>query len=125
MDENFSNLVMECRNCHLQFYASELKVEAGSNLLICVNCYTLPGSEVRVIKDRPVYKRPSMVQDKAVFSQQSLEKKPIQKEASLNLPEGYTLFACRRCNYSFTRKNDYNRECPYCSRQNLSVLKKN
>ena len=54
MDEDFNQLVMECNNCHLQFYAAELKTNAATNTLMCRNCLQAPGSRINVLKDRPL-----------------------------------------------------------------------
>ena len=124
MDEEFEQLTMECTNCHLQFYASDLKVNAASNLVVCVNCYNSPGGKVKVLKDRPLPMKKTFVPESPIFisPQESL---PKAKEPAISVPEGFTLFLCSKCNYLFKRKNDYQRGCPYCSHTNLRVIKKN
>ena len=62
MDQNFEDVIIECNNCHLKFYVATLRPEPQSNLLMCVNCLSLPGSKINILKDRPLKKskRPSL-----------------------------------------------------------------
>lgn len=124
MDEEFEQLTMECTNCHLQFYASDLKVSAASNLVVCVNCYNSPGGKVKVLKDRPLPKKTVYVPETPVVIP-TRELLPKAKEPAISVPEGFTLFLCKKCNYLFKRRNDYQRGCPYCSSQTLRVIKRN
>src|SRR3989344_3896829 len=95
MDEEFEQLTMECTNCNLQFYASDLKVNAASNLVVCVNCYNSPGGKVKVLKDRPLPMKKTFVPESPIFisPQESL---PKAKEPAISVPEGFTLFLDRK-----------------------------
>ncbi len=111
MDEDFNHLVMECNNCGLQFYASQLRTNPMTNSLMCVNCLQAPGSKLNVIKDRPLAKKPHTIP----IIKQAL---PTQKKGP-QAPEGYAFFECTHCSYVFKRKDDFNGICPYCSKQTV------
>ena len=68
MDQEFKDVVMECNNCHLEFYASTLQTDIHTNLLMCVNCLSLPGSKINILKDRPVQKHKVKVKETPVSS---------------------------------------------------------
>ncbi len=121
MDEDFKRLVMECNNCHLHFYTKEKKIEPQSNVMVCINCYSLPGSKIKVLKDRPLKKEKPVERDLPPLPA-PMQEKPA--ELTINLPAGYALYRCTKCKYLFKRKGEYNRGCPYCSHQKLTVLKK-
>ena len=133
-EEHFGQLVMECNNCHLQFYAPELSVDPGSNSLVCKNCLTLQG-KVTIIKDRPL--KPREAEKKPTFKPTFARQPPaaVNKPASApviaavkNNPKkaepinnknsvGYKNYRCQHCQYSFSRKTNFNGFCPYCGKR--------
>ena len=132
-EEKFGQLVMECNNCHLQFYAPELSVDPQSNELMCKNCRSFPQGKVTIIKDRPLKKGKEVAQ-KPVFRPTQVRPMPsaIGKSAPAvpiarvkNAPQkaepitnmgavGYKTYRCQHCQYTFSRKTNFNGFCPYC-----------
>ena len=124
MDENFSDLIMDCNNCHLKFYATELKLEPQSNMLMCVNCLSFPNSRMKVLKDKPLAERKVSVP--APTSTASLQKiVPRQEDRMTEVASGYTAYKCNVCSYSFQRKTGWQGNCPYCAKGNIKVIQKN
>ena len=119
MDQKFEDVVMACNNCHLEFYAATLRTDLASNMLMCVNCLSLPGSKINVLKDRPLKKHISKVSAPAISI--SPKKEPTAKiEAS-----DYSAYHCTSCRYEFRRKNGFAGLCPYCSKKSVSVMRAN
>ncbi len=111
MDEKFEDLVMECNNCHLQFYAANLWPHPETNLLTCINCFRLPGSKIQVIKDRPL--------KKAVVRQD-----PIAVAIKESAKESLVAFECTHCRYQFNRRKGWVGNCPYCNQNSVKMQKK-
>src|SRR3989339_1965975 len=109
MDEDFNQLVMECNNCHLQFYAAELKTNAATNTLMCRNCLQAPGSRINVLKDRPLAQK----KKEPTIIRQAI---PVVKKES-PVEEGYAIFECNSCSYVFKRIREFNGSCPYCNKK--------
>ncbi len=116
MDQNFEDVVMECNNCHLEFYASTLRTDEVSNLLMCVNCLSLPGSKINILKDRPVQKNRVKVKEAPL---------PLKSEQTQNarVPSDYNSYRCGSCQYEFRRKNGFAGPCPYCSKKGISLVR--
>lgn len=57
MEESFDKIVMECNNCHLTFHAHELKVDPINDFLVCVNCFSNPGSKIMALDRRSYLKK--------------------------------------------------------------------
>ena len=110
MDEDFNHLVMECNNCHLQFYASELRTDAASDSLMCVNCLTSPGSKLQVIKDRAL--KPKKVSAPVL-------QVPQAAAVRQQVDDGYTAYECTACSYAFRRKTGFTGLCPYCNKKTV------
>lgn len=54
MGNEFNKLEMECSKCHLKFFASQLKLDPKTDLMVCTNCSkTLGLGKTMIIKDRP------------------------------------------------------------------------
>ncbi len=122
MDEDFEQLVMECQNCHLKFYAKELRVDPQSNVLKCTNCLSFPEGKVHIIREKPLPQKKARIERPKPAISQVLPKK---KDEFPNLPPGYTAYRCIGCHYTFKRKGEFKSNCPYCSRREFEVLKKN
>ncbi len=124
MDQNFSDVVMECNNCHLEFYAQNLHVQPESNLLICVNCLRLPGSKINILQDRPLKKKQAEVKQ-APIQRMTVPAKREQTR-KIEVPEGYSLYKCNACHYEFRRKNGFTSPCPYCCKKGgLALIRAN
>lgn len=122
MDESFSDLIMDCNNCRLKFYATELKLEPGTNTLMCVNCLSFPNSRIKILKDKPVERKVSMP---ALASASSLPKiVPRKEDRMTEVAAGYTSYKCNTCSYSFQRKSNWQGNCPYCAKSSIKVLQK-
>ena len=50
MDEDYNNIETECSNCGLIFKLKEMKINPSTNLMVCVNCFSMPGSKIKRIK---------------------------------------------------------------------------
>jgi hypothetical protein len=50
MDEKYENLETACPNCKLIFRIKDMKLDAGSNRLLCINCFNNPGAKIVRIK---------------------------------------------------------------------------
>lgn len=111
MDEKFEDLVLECSNCRLKFYASQLRTHPETNVLVCINCFRLPGSRIKIIKDRPL-KKSAFKQAPAITA--------IKKDAE----ELLTSFECTYCRYQFNKKRGWKGSCPYCNRDTIRVKPK-
>ena len=122
MDPQFKELVMECNNCHLQFYASQLSVDSVSNLMMCVNCLNIPVSSINILKDRPLKSSEQPVELPLPRLQVVSKKAPLRK---MEVPPGYSLFHCEKCRYEFRRKSNFFGTCPYCSKGTLRLLRSN
>lgn len=116
MDQNFEDVVMECNNCHLEFYASTLRTDEVSNLLMCVNCLSLPGSKLNILKDRPVQR------NRVKFKEALLPVKSEQTQKDGVQPD-YNSYRCGSCRYEFRRKNGFIGPCPYCSKKGVSLVR--
>ena len=116
MDQNFEDVVMECNNCHLEFYASTLRTDETSNLLMCVNCLSLPGSKINILHDRPVQKNRVKVKEAPL----PFKSEPAQKAT---VPSDYSSYRCGSCQYEFRRKNGFAGNCPYCSKKGISLVR--
>ncbi len=130
MDEDFNSLVMECNNCHLKFRATELKIDPLKNALVCSNCLAFPGSKVMIIKDDSIRKKRPEVKTEIIPERKPitqakplLQNKTEQKKDMDEIPEGYKAFKCSHCNYKFTRKNNWQGNCPYCAKNTAKPLK--
>ena len=104
MDQQFKEIVMECNNCHLEFYASQLRVDSQSNLMMCVNCLQIPGSTINILKDRPLKTKPEPAEKPLPRLQVISKKQPVRK---VNVPAGHSLFHCEKCRYEFSRKSSF------------------
>lgn len=123
MDAQFKELVMECTNCRLQFYASQLKVAEDTNLLMCVNCLNQPGSTVKILKDRPLKQSQPEPETPLPRLQVITKKRPTRQVA---VSAGHSLFRCENCRYEFTRRSSFSGYCPYCNQSNrLRLLRSN
>ncbi len=121
MDESFSDLIMDCNNCHLRFYATELKLDSMSNMLMCVNCLSFPQSRIKILKDKPLERKAAPVLERS-----SMPKiVPRKEDRMTEVPRGYTQFKCNTCQYNFQRKTGWQGNCPYCAKNTLKVLQKN
>lgn len=115
MDQEFKDVVMECNNCHLEFYASTLRTDSQTNLLMCVNCLSLPGSKINVLKDRPVQKNRVKVKKAPL---------PLKSEQTSNVEvSDYSSYSCGSCRYEFQRKHGFSGPCPYCSKKGVSLIR--
>ena len=135
MDADFEQLVLECNNCRLKFYANELRVEPMSGLLTCKNCMAFPGSKMTIINEKPLLKKVPPQQFELQL-QKAVEKEsfPVHKRKeslapagmqSTIVPSGYTAYVCDSCRYNFQRRNDtFSGYCPYCGKKNCKVLRK-
>ena len=92
-------------------------------MMVCVNCFTLPGSKIKVLRDRPIVKKETIQRELPVLPA-PMQEKPMDRKLTIHLPAGHTLYRCTKCKYLFKRKGEYTRGCPYCSHQKLTVLKK-
>src|SRR3989344_6088075 len=117
MDQDFEDVVMECNNCHLEFYASALQTDVQTNLLMCVNCLSLPGSKINILKDRPLKKKELQTKGPSLPRMSA----PIKTEqtAKAAIPAGFSHFRCTSCRYEFSRKNGFSGPCPYCSKKSI------
>lgn len=115
MDEDFESLALECNNCHLQFFASELRTDPMTNSLMCVNCLGQPNSKINVIKDRPLQqKKPAFVELKNI--KQAMPGYKGQPDV-----DGLITYRCDNCRYTLKRKSNYNGNCPYCNHSTLKI----
>ncbi len=115
MDQKFEDVVMECNNCHLEFYASTLQTDIQTNLLMCVNCLSLPGSKINILKDRPVQKNRVKVKEAPVS---------LKKEQSVStVASDFSPYRCGSCRYEFQRKKGFSGLCPYCSKKSVSLVR--
>ncbi len=121
MDESFSDLIMDCNNCRLRFYATELKLDPASNTLVCVNCFTFPQSKIKILKDKPIERKAVPAFDKPVMPKIV----PRKEDRLTEIPKGYTSYKCNTCQYTFQRKSAWQGNCPYCAKNNIKVLQKN
>ncbi|HLC22646.1 MAG TPA: hypothetical protein VJJ79_02640 [Candidatus Nanoarchaeia archaeon] len=46
----YDEIETECSNCKLSFKVKDMKVSPETNRLICVNCFTFPGSKIKRIR---------------------------------------------------------------------------
>lgn len=113
MDQDFDDLVMECNNCHLGFSAATLHTDSQTNLLMCVNCLSLPGSKINVLKDRPVKKNKVEVKEAPI---------PTKREEASS---DFSLYRCASCRYEFRRKGGFSGSCPYCAKNSVSIGRTN
>ncbi len=120
MDENFNDLVMTCTNCHLEFYASELRTDAQTNLLMCINCLSSPGSKVTILKDRPLKKKLS---EESAFQRMVVppKKEQSQKVEAQGAAESH--YRCTSCRYEFRRKVGFTGNCPYCAKKSVAAVR--
>ncbi len=125
MDEDFSQLAMECSNCHLSFYATELRVDLATDLLKCTNCRAFPGGKVQLIRKEPPLQKKSTNAYLMVGEQKTTTVASASKDKFPNLAPGYTMFECSYCRYTFKRKSGYAANCPYCSKNSYKVLRRN
>jgi|SRR3989344_509779 len=116
MDQDFDNLVMECSNCHLEFYASMLRTDAQTNLLMCVNCLSLPGSKITILKDRPMKKNRVEVKEAFPIT-------PAKKEQSAQEAATESHYRCTSCRYEFRRKVGFTGNCPYCAKKSVAAVR--
>ncbi len=138
MDEDFNRLVMQCNNCNLEFNASELKIDPKKNALVCSNCLAFPGSKVMIIKDNPATpkRRPEskpqftsqptvkLAQKTTLAPKSSSVKNTSEQHKEIeNIPSGYKKFKCTHCHYAFFRKEAWQGNCPYCSRNTAKSVK--
>ncbi|HLC81487.1 MAG TPA: hypothetical protein VJH68_02415 [Candidatus Nanoarchaeia archaeon] len=123
MDQQFKGLVMECNNCRLQFYASQLQVDPESDLMMCVNCLKIPGSSINILKDRPLKGiQPEPEETPLPRLQVVSKKRPLR---AIQVPPGHSLFHCEKCRYEFSRRSSFSGSCPYCSEGRLRLLRSN
>ncbi|MEK6900829.1 MAG: hypothetical protein AABX37_00635 [Nanoarchaeota archaeon] len=119
MDEDFDQLEMECNNCHLRFFAPDLKLHPLRHELMCRNCLQFDGSKVNILRDRPLLKRPK--NDEPLVIQAPQE----SAQSSFGLSSGYQVYLCESCQYVFKRHIDkFNGVCPYCSKKNVRMMKR-
>ncbi len=138
MDEDFNRLVMQCNNCNLKFNANELKIDPKRNALVCSNCLAFPGSKVMIIKDNNASTSKRKPEPKPQFApkptipltqKSTLASKPAVKNTTdhhkeiENIPAGSKKFKCTHCNYTFFRKEAWQGNCPYCSRNTVKSAK--
>ncbi len=50
MEESYEALETDCPNCGLKFRLMDMKISASNNLMVCINCFTYPGSKVKRIR---------------------------------------------------------------------------
>ena len=50
MDENYNDINIECTNCGLTFKLKDMKISPSNNLMICINCFNMPGSKIKKIR---------------------------------------------------------------------------
>jgi len=138
MDEDFNRLVMQCNNCNLKFSASELKIDPKRNALVCSNCLAFPGSKVMIIKDnsasikKKAESKPQFTPQQTIKLSQkttfapksnSIKNTAEQHKEIEHIPAGYKKFKCTHCNYAFFRKEAWQGNCPYCSRNTAKSVK--
>jgi len=121
MDQDFDEVVMKCNNCQLEFYAAELHTHPESNLLMCVNCLSLPGSRINILKDRPLKKKE--VKEPSILGMTVSNKK--EQVSKVAITPGYTHYHCTNCRYEFQRKNGFSGPCPYCCKKGISAVRAN
>ena len=116
MDEDYNELEMQCNNCQLKFYATDLQMHPERNELVCSNCITL-GGRVVVLKDKPLERRKKPLEPETII--------PSGPPSSIfpGLPAGYAAFKCDACRYVFNRKTNFGGVCPYCSKKTVRMLK--
>ena len=126
MDEEFNRLVLECANCHLEYYAPQLRPHPQTNSLMCINCFKAPGSKLTVLKDRSLsQKKPtfrSQVRPSPITARPALKpvvNQPLQARARPTSPHEYVTFKCGACHYTLRRKGSYVGNCPYCDKATL------
>jgi len=122
MDQNFKDVVMQCNNCHLEFYAATLRTDPQSNLLMCVNCLSLPGSKINILKDRPLKK--NQVAVKTPLPRMSVPTR-TEQPSKANIQAGFSHFRCGSCRYEFSRKDGFSGNCPYCAKKSISLVRAN
>ncbi|MDP3697959.1 MAG: hypothetical protein Q8R47_00075 [Nanoarchaeota archaeon] len=115
MDQEFKDVVMECNNCHLEFYASTLQTDSQTNLLMCVNCLSLPGSRINILKDRPLKK------NRVEIKEPSISPKKEQSAPMEAASESH--YRCTSCRYEFRRKVGFTGNCPYCTKKSVATVK--
>ncbi len=123
MDQKFEDVVMECSNCHLEFYAAHLRPEPQSNLMMCVNCLSLPGSKINILKDRPLKKNRIQVKEPSIPRMSTPSR--TEQAPKANIPAGFSHFRCTSCRYEFSRKNGFSGNCPYCAKKSVSLVRAN
>lgn len=50
MEETYESLETDCSNCRLKFKLMDMKISPSNNLMVCINCFTYPGSKVKRIR---------------------------------------------------------------------------
>jgi|SRR3989338_3689358 len=118
MDQEFKDVVMQCNNCQLEFYASALQTDVHTNLLMCVNCLSLPGSKITILKDRPVKKNRVELKKEPSVS-------PKKEQTASAVASDFSSYRCGSCRYEFRRKNGFSGPCPYCSKKGISLVRLN
>jgi formylmethanofuran dehydrogenase subunit E len=49
-EENFNEIEMDCSNCGLKFKMKDMKINPSNNLMVCINCFNMPGSKIKKIR---------------------------------------------------------------------------
>ena len=50
MEETYEALETDCSNCNLKFKLMDMKISPSTNLMVCINCFTYPGSKIKRIR---------------------------------------------------------------------------
>ncbi len=50
MEEVYEKLETDCSNCNLKFKLQDMKISPSTNLMVCINCFTYPGSKIKRIR---------------------------------------------------------------------------
>ncbi len=138
MDENFNSLKMECTNCHLNFVATELKLDQSGDSLVCSNCFTMPGSRLEILSQPKKKAAPrvlnspfpdrqpgsGIIPKPAIPSTQPPRTLRFGEAGTLKVPSGHKAYKCNHCRYEFTRKADWKGNCPYCSKVGMLKMLK-
>ena len=108
--------MLVCGNCNSTVAVSSVKYNSTGDYLICKKCYNKEHDKIDVD-----------VEDEINAELKKLEVRMPQKKARPMLHHmdyARVNYQCTHCGYKYSRKKDadYNRQCPYCSKNAVEVL---